>query len=149
MREISERLRRGCASRERLNPHFPLGSQVADHFTGNPKANMESLHVGNDNDDCTCLSRECWWSLPSFKNCLSWISWREIQNYSHILVESQWHCHGEDCASHLTEAAVWPAKVKTRQKKQKRPRGLRSWDGRLGVKGNNHLICWRDRPQVT
>ena len=61
------KIEKGCASREWLNPHFPLGSQVADHFTGSPKANMESLHVGNDNDNCTCLSRECWRSLPSFK----------------------------------------------------------------------------------
>lgn len=143
------KIEKGFASRERLNPHFLLGSQVADHFTGSPKANMESLHVGNDNDNCACLSRECWRSLPSLKNCLSWIAWRENQNFSHVLVENQWHCHGEDCVSHLAEAALWPAKVETRQRKQKRPRGLRSWGGRFEVKGKNHLICWRDRAQVT
>lgn len=138
----------GCASRDRLNPHFLLGSQIADHFIGSPKANMESPHVGNDNDNCACLSRECWRSLPSLKNCLSWIAWREIQNFSHVLVENQLHCHGEDCVSHLPEAELWPAKVETRRRKQKRPRGLRNWDGRLGVKGKSHLIRWRDRPQL-
>ena len=43
---------------ESLNPHFLLGSQEGDHFTGSPKANMERPHVGNDNDNCACLGRE-------------------------------------------------------------------------------------------
>lgn len=96
--------------------------------------------------------RECWRLLLFLKNCLSWVSRREIGR-SRLPM-----CSCEDSeSSWMRTNGVILVRIMlaiSRGQMEKAEETQRIWStsgaelGRFGVKGKNHLVCWKNRPWV-